>query len=204
MKITYYGHSCFTLETAGYTIALDPYDEHVPGYTPLDIEACAVYCSHGHSDHCAIDKVRLVPGGENDPFDIVEMETYHDDCEGEKRGTNWMRIFEAEGIRVAHLGDLGCELDPEEASELSGVDVLLIPVGGYYTIDAKQAKAIVEQVRPRIVIPMHYRTGNKGFDVIADVRDFLELCENVTTFGDSTLVLDADTPAGIVLLTSRN
>ena len=204
MKITYYGHSCFTLETAGYAIALDPYDEHVPGYAPLDIEACAVYCSHGHSDHCAIDKVCLVPGGENDPFDIVEMETYHDDCEGEKRGTNWMRIFEAEGLRVAHLGDLGCELDPEEAAELSGVDVLLIPVGGHYTIDAKQAKAIVEQVKPRIVIPMHYRTGNKGFDVIADVSDFLELCDDVTVTGNSTLVLDADTPAGTVLLTSRN
>ncbi|MCQ2566155.1 MAG: MBL fold metallo-hydrolase [Clostridia bacterium] len=203
MKITYFGHSCFTLETEGYTIALDPYDEHVPGYKPLDIKACAVYCSHGHSDHCAIDKVQLMPGGENDPIDIVEMETYHDDCEGEKRGMNWMRIFEAEGLRVAHLGDLGCELEPEEIEELSGVDALLIPVGGYYTIGPDQAKAIVDQVKPRIVIPMHFRSEDKGFDVLADVKDFLVLCDNVRTEGDS-IVLDKATPAGTVLLTSKN
>ena len=204
MKITYYGHSCFTLETEGYIIALDPYDEHVPGYKPLEIEACAVYCSHGHSDHCAVDKVQLMPGGENDPFDIVEMETYHDDCEGEKRGMNWMRIFEAEGLRVAHLGDLGCELEEEEIEELKGVDVLMIPVGGFYTIDAAQAKKIVEQVKPRIVIPMHYRLLEKGFDVLADVHDFLNLCSDVRVANGPSLILDADTPAGTVILTPLN
>lgn len=202
MTITYYGHSCFTLESQGYVIALDPYDEHVPGYKPLELKASAVYCSHGHGDHCAIDKVQLVPGGESDPFDIVEIETYHDDQEGELRGMNMMRVFEAEGLKVAHLGDLGCSLEPEEIEELKDLDALLIPVGGHYTIDAIQAKAIVDQLKPRVVIPMHYRTGSKGFDVIADVQDFLDLCDNVRVANGNSLNLDKDTPEGTVVLTS--
>ena len=202
MKITYYGHSCFTLESDGYVIALDPYDEHVPGYKPLEIKASAVYCSHGHGDHCAIDKVQLVPGGESDPFDIVEIETYHDDKEGELRGMNMIRVFEAEGLRVAHMGDLGCDLEPEEIAELKDLDAMLIPVGGFYTIDAKQAKAIADLLQPRIVIPMHYRTGDKGFDVIADVNDFLALNDNVRVANGNALTLDKETPAGTVVLTA--
>ena len=202
MKITYYGHSCFTLESEGYTIALDPFNEEVPGYKPLELKASAVYCSHGHFDHCAIDKVQLQPGGESDPFDIVEMETYHDDQEGELRGMNWIRIFEAEGLRVAHMGDLGCGLEEEEVAELKGVDAMLIPVGGHYTIDARQAKAIVDLVQPRIVIPMHYRLDDKGFDVLADLKDFLDIAENVRVANGNVLNLDKDTPAGTVVLSS--
>ena len=105
MKITYHGHSCFTLRSAGYTIAIDPYDDHVPGYRHLQLKANAVFCSHGHSDHSWVQAVTIEEGGAS-PFTVTEIAGFHDDAGGAKRGPNTMRIFEAEGLKVAHLGDL--------------------------------------------------------------------------------------------------
>ena len=91
------------------------------------------------------------------PFTITEIHTWHDDARGTKRGSNCIRIFDDGTYRVAHLGDLGCELEPEQIEALKGLDAVMIPVGGFYTIDAKQAKALIDQIEPRVTIPMHYR-----------------------------------------------
>ena len=171
MKLIWNGHSCFTLATEAGTLVIDPYEDgSVPGLSPLHLEADAVYCSHEHRDHG--NRAAVALSGKPCAVEVEELATWHDEVQGAKRGPNTMRIFSAEGLRVAHLGDLGCGLTPEQAEALSGLDALLIPVGGFYTIDAGQAKAVVDQLKPRVVVPMHYRGKDFGYEVIGPVEDF--------------------------------
>ena len=170
MKLIWNGHSCFTLATEAGTLVIDPYEDgSVPGLSPLHLEADAVYCSHEHRDHG--NRAAVALSGKPCAVEVEELATWHDEVQGAKRGPNTMRIFSAEGLRVAHLGDLGCGLTPEQAEALSGLDALLIPVGGFYTIDAGQAKAVVDQLKPRVVVPMHYRGKDFGYEVIGPVED---------------------------------
>lgn len=200
MRLIWNGHACFTLETAQGTLVTDPYaDGSVPGLPPVRLTADAVYCSHGHSDHNAAQLVTLT--GKDLTVSVEELPTFHDDQKGALRGENVMRIFSAEGMRVAHLGDLGCPLTPEQKARLTGLDALLIPVGGYYTIDAAQAKAIVEELRPRVTVPMHYRGEGFGYDVISGVEDFLSLCGDCVYYPGNVLELTPDTPAQTAVLT---
>ena len=173
IKIEYFGHSCFRLSYLGQRIVLDPYaDGCVPGCPPLRLDAEFVYCSHQHHDHNAVECVKLQNGGAP-KFSVTELETDHDDAGGSKRGKNTIRVFDFGGVRVAHFGDLGRELTPAETSALKDLDCALIPVGGHFTINAQQAAAIAAAIRPRMVIPMHYRTDTTGFDIIADIDDAL-------------------------------
>ena len=104
---------------------------------------------------------------------------------------------------MAHLGDLGCTLEPEQMEKLKGLDALMIPVGGFYTIDAKQAKALVDQLQPRVTIPMHYRGDGFGYEVTGPLEDYLALCrdQNVVRYPGNTLELTPDTPAQTAVLT---
>ena len=134
MRLIWNGHSCFTLETAGGTVVVDPYlDGSVPGLAPIRLRADAVYCSHDHRDHGARELVALT--GEKPDVAVETIHTWHDDQQGAQRGPNTIHIFQAEGLRVAHLGDLGCELEPEQLEALKGLDALMIPVGGFYTME---------------------------------------------------------------------
>ena len=202
MNIIWNGHSCFTLDTAQGVVVLDPYqDGSVPGLSPLHLTADLVLCSHEHKDHGAREMVTLT--GKPVSLQVEELHTFHDPEQGALRGTNIIRIFTAEGLRVAHLGDLGCDLTPEQAEKLQGLDALMIPVGGYYTIDARQAKALADALRPRVVIPMHYRGASFGYEVTGPLEDYLALCggENVVRYSGNTLELTADTPAQTAVLT---
>ena len=173
VKIEYFGHSCFRLSGCGQRVVLDPYaDGCVPGCPALRLDAEFVYCSHQHHDHNAVECVKLADGGAP-RFVLTELETDHDDAGGSKRGKNTIRIFDFGGVRVAHFGDLGRPLTDAETAALQGLDCALIPVGGFFTIDAQQAAAIAAAILPRMVIPMHYRTDTTGFDVIADVDSAL-------------------------------
>ena len=199
MKIVWHGHSCFSVKTEGGTAVFDPYtDGIVPGLSPLSLTADAVYCSHDHDDHNAVDKVTL--SGREPSFSVEEIPCFHDGVRGLKRGKNTIRILSAEGLRVAHLGDLGHVLKGAALEKLRGVDALLIPVGGFYTIDAPTAKQVVDAVSPRVVIPMHYRLGGMGFDVISELSAFTSLCGNVIEYDTDTLELTADTPAQTAVL----
>ena len=177
MIIKYYGHSCFTLSSDGYTLAADPYDSMVPGYPALSIDANAVYCSHGHGDHCYTEAVRISEAASPNPFKITEIEIPHDHHGGKKRGMNTIRIFEAEGKKVIHFGDTGCMPSDEILEQLKDADAALIPVGGFFTIDAKEAKELAVSIAPRLVIPMHYKTGKTGLPVIARPDVFIKKCE---------------------------
>lgn len=171
VKIEYLGHACFRLSYAGQRVVLDPYaDGMIPGCPPLRTEAEFVYCSHQHDDHNAVQNVRLLDGGAP-RFTVTELETDHDAAGGSQRGKNTVRIFDFDGIRVAHFGDLGRMLTEAECTVLQGLDCALIPVGGFFTIDAATAAEIVRALRPRLVIPMHYRTETGGFDVLADIDE---------------------------------
>ena len=199
MRLIWNGHACFTLETAQGTLVTDPYaDGSVPGLPPVRLTADAVYCSHGHSDHNAAQLVTLT--GKDFTVSVEELPTFHDDQKGALRGENVMRIFSAEGMRVAHLGDLGCPLTPEQKARLTGLDALLIPVGGYYTIDAAQADEIARQLQARVVVPMHYRGEGFGYDVIAPLDRFLALRTDVVRYPGSSLTLEANMPVQTAVL----
>lgn len=200
MKLIWNGHSCFTLETAQGTLVMDPYaDGYVPGLGALKLEADRVLCSHGHKDHGAAEVIKVT--GKPCTAAVEEIATFHDEVQGAKRGANVIHVIAAEGMRVVHCGDLGCELEPEQLDKLKGADVLLVPVGGFFTINAAQAGQLVRAVQPRVTVPMHYRGANFGYDVIGPVEDYLALCDDVVRYDTNVLEVTADTPAQTAVLT---
>lgn len=184
MTLTWYGHACFLLKTAEGSAVFDPYAPgSVPGLTLPPLRADAVFCSHGHRDHGYAQAIAL--SGKKPGFRVTQIPCFHDDRHGALRGSNRIHIVEAEGRRVAHLGDLGHPLDAETLAALHNIDVLMIPVGGYYTIDAKTADAVAKAIDARLVVPMHYRGATFGYDVIAPVEDFLKLRGKVVRLDDN-------------------
>lgn len=177
MKITYVGHSCFLVENEdGGKICFDPYKPgSVPGYSDIDIAADEVIISHGHDDHSGdiyVDKA--IPEYE-DEFVIGKIRTFHDDRMGLDRGRNNIGIVTMDGMRVVHMGDIGCDITLAQEDILKHCDVLMIPVGGYYTINARQAFEMCNKIDPAVIIPMHYRGPSFGYDVLDGKDKFLSL-----------------------------
>jgi L-ascorbate metabolism protein UlaG (beta-lactamase superfamily) len=199
VKISYHGHACFMLEAQGYRTAIDPYRyTMIPGLPELKLRCNAAYCSHGHEDHNYVSALEICPG-KAAPYTMEEYIVPHDDAGGIQRGMNTVRIFQFGGLRIVHLGDIGIFPEEELLEALKGVDCLLIPVGGYYTVDAAVAKQIVDAVKPRVCVPMHYRTDETGFDVIAHLSDFTKQYESVN-YVDNAFVLTKDTPEQILVI----
>ncbi len=153
----------------------DPFNKET-GLKVPNFEADIVTVSHDHKDHNNVDALRGKPfviecAGEYDFKGVLieGIDSYHDDQKGAVRGANIMYRIEIDDISVAHLGDLGDVLDNAQIEKLIGTDVLLIPVGGTYTLDAKKAVEVISQIEPRIVIPMHYKTKDLKIDL--DVID---------------------------------
>ena len=118
MLLTWIGHSCFKIESNGFTLILDPYEDgYVPGLKPLRETADMVLCSHDHGDHNAKDLVEIKEG-KNCPFTITTIDTFHDEVQGAKRGPDKIHIIDDGNVRIAHLGDLGCELEDEQIQQL--------------------------------------------------------------------------------------
>jgi len=193
VRIEYFGHACFRLSRAGQRIVVDPYtDGSVAGFPPLHPEAEFVYCSHEHGDHNAAGQIPLRDGGAA-KFRVTELLTDHDDAGGSKRGKNTIRIFDFDGIRVAHFGDLGRDLTEAEEAALKGLDCALIPVGGFFTIDAVLAADIVRRIAPATVIPMHFRTAEAGLPMLASLEEALKAfdpAQKIVTpgYGEATLI----------------
>lgn len=189
MKITYYGHSCFCLTTAaGVRIVLDPFAEI--GYEMPTVSADIVAVSHTHFDHNAVFRVenchtvvREMPY-RGDGLKITAIPAFHDERYGRKRGGNLIHVVEADGEVVCHLGDLGERMNDARIRLLRDLDVLLIPVGGTYTLDAVGAADLVRKLRPKYVIPMHYLTDSCTLE-IEPVDDFVKLFDNVCISDDS-------------------
>lgn len=164
MQISWLGHSCFKIQNNETTLIIDPYADNI-GLKMPRLSADIVLSTHSHFDHANFEAIRgdyfkIDSPGEYEIKDvfIYGIPSFHDDNQGKSRGENLIFLIEIEGIRLAHFGDFGQkELTEEQLKKLEGVDILLIPVGGLYTIDAKVAAEIIAELEPRIVIPMHYK-----------------------------------------------
>ncbi len=190
MDITWYGHSFFEIQTKKngekVVIAIDPYDKSI-GLRERKVRADIVLVSHSHYDH---SNVKVVQGGSEGkkPFLIDEpgeyevkgikikaIHSFHDSKEGKERGENNIFLIRAEDLKVCHMGDFGqSELSSEQAKEIVGVDILIIPVGGVFTISGKEAAKTVGQIEPKIVIPMHYKIPELNLK-IDDENKFLNI-----------------------------
>ena len=179
MKCTWLGHSTFLIANeAGSRLVTDPVDEKsLPDLAPVDADVITV--SHRHFDHCAAERI----GG--DPvvketlapetiagFLIRGYSTFHDEVKGAKRGPNTVFSIEADGQRIVHCGDLGHMPDDETIAAIKGCDILLLPVGGIFTVDGKAAWAVAKRVAPKTVVPMHFYLPELGF-TLEPVDNFL-------------------------------
>jgi L-ascorbate metabolism protein UlaG (beta-lactamase superfamily) len=184
MIITWIGHSCFKIQdktgSEGVAVVTDPFDKKV-GFKAPNFEASIVTVSHDHYDHSNTGSIRGNPfiidsAGEYDKngVAVIGIESYHDAKQGSERGKNIIYRIDMDDISVAHLGDLGHELDTKQLERLEGTDVLLIPVGGKYTLDAKKAVEVMKQIEPRIIIPMHYKVRGLKVDGLDGVEKFVK------------------------------
>jgi L-ascorbate metabolism protein UlaG (beta-lactamase superfamily) len=198
-KLTWYGQSCFLLETAaGTRVLMDPFGKATGHPLPVGLRADLVTISHEHPDHnnvrLSTGIPRVIHGLTADKKGWARIEerfrdvsvrsvgVYHDDKRGTARGLDTVFVFEVGGLRIAHLGDLGHTLDDDQLEAIGSVDVLLVPVGGGTTLDAYQATRVIDQLHPRLmIIPMHYTA--EALDL------FLERKANVRRESHPTVVL---------------
>jgi L-ascorbate metabolism protein UlaG (beta-lactamase superfamily) len=185
MKIKWYGHSAFLITSdQGAKIIIDPYEPGAFGgqlsYGKIKDQVDIVLTSHDHADHNYTKDLpgtpQIVKGSGPKTAKGISMKgisTYHDPSQGSERGSNTIFTLKIDNIQLCHLGDLGHLLNDKELAEIGPVDILLIPVGGFFTIDPKEATRVAEQIKPKILIPMHFKTAKCGFP-IAPVEDFLK------------------------------
>ena len=197
MKLQNLGHACFRIiSEMGTTVVCDPYDGKMTGFDMARVRCDLVTVSHHHGDHDCMEAILGNPAVLDeviacaaDDIAVESYETFHDDEHGAKRGKNLVFSFLVYGWKVVHMGDVGC-LDKEIVSKIKGCDVLLLPVGGTFTVDAKGAKWYVEQVEPKIVVPMHYKTEEHSFN-LDGVEKFLSQFDgaDITRSQSDTLTL---------------
>lgn len=206
MKIKWYGHSAWGITSAdGTTIITDPYEagsyDGAVGYAPISDSADVILATHEHPDHYGVGAIPGNPevflGAGKYRFNQYEFEalaSFHDESGGSERGPNAIFLFEVDGVKMAHLGDQGIYPPEEIMEKLKGVEVVFIPVGGHFTIDAQTAMKIIDALAPRVVFPMHYKTDVLGFP-IAPLDDFVKLFgeDRVKRFDDCQLELTKET-----------
>lgn len=176
MQIKYHGHSCFSVTSNNYVIVLDPY-KGVNGFKDINLSANEIICSHSHFDHAYVDEIKITK--KDSPFIVKTIKSFHDNMNGQQRGENNITVLNVEGKTIAHLGDLGHLLDEKTINELKNIDVLMIPIGGFYTINSDEALSIINSINPKYIIPMHYRDGNKGLDVLESIDDFVNKANTI-------------------------
>lgn len=172
MQITWYGHSCFLLTSeSGYSILTDPCDPET-GYELNDLVCDAVTISHEHHDHNCLAIVAGTPEIIRTPgehlaggISVKGFTNYHDNEKGAKRGENIVFLYEIDGLKILHLGDLGHMLPDETIKTIGDVDVLLAPIGGVFTINAKAATELADRLNAKVLIPMHYKTPALHFNI---------------------------------------
>lgn len=186
MRIDWLGHSCFKVTLkSGMVILFDPFDSSV-GYVQQEVEADIVVISHAHFDHNDLSHIKgacqvVQTAGVHEISEGITLEgikTWHDHSGGAERGENLAFLLNVNGLRLCHMGDIGSVPSEDVLKKLKGVELLLIPVGGNYTVDAKEAMVIIDAISPNIIIPMHFKTPDTTFD-IAPLHGFLEQANGV-------------------------
>jgi L-ascorbate metabolism protein UlaG (beta-lactamase superfamily) len=177
MEIKYIGQSSFFIKTKTAKIVTDPFNPQTVGFKYPKQEADIITVSHGHNDHNYVEGVKeggLVidwPGEfEKNQVRITGYQSFHDKKQGEERGENILFKFESEDLSILHCGDLGHVLDQSMVETIGGVDILLIPVGGFYTINAEEAVKVINEIEPSIVIPMHYKRQEMNQELAANLQ----------------------------------
>ncbi len=200
MKIKWLGHSSFLITSqSGVRIITDPYTTGgALHYGEIKESADIVTVSHGHFDHNNVAAVNGNPQIYKEPavkeikgVKFTGLATFHDENKGKDRGTNMITCMDVDGVRVCHMGDQGYVLTPQEMEKIGRVDVLLIPVGGFYTIDAAAATTIANSLKPKVIIPMHFKNQQCAFPVMP-VDNFLKDKKNCFTANKSEIEFKAD------------
>lgn len=184
MEISYLGHSSFKIKGKNATVITDPYSVKMTNLKFPKTEADIVTVSHAHEDHSQTDLVEGNPYIVNNPGEyeikgvtIIGTSSFHDNVSGAEKGKNTIFVIEIDKIRICHLGDLGHKLNEEVLEKLDGVDILMIPVGGVATIGPSEAVEVVNQIEPKMIIPMHYQEEGLNpeiFGKLAPLGDFLK------------------------------
>lgn len=195
MEITWLGHSSFLIEDSkGRKVLTDPFDESV-GYPIFEGDVDVVTISHSHFDHNYTEKVKYNAISDKVGYfnlcdiPIAGIPSYHDKVQGAKRGENIIFIVQVDGYRICHLGDLGYVLSDEEVKSLGNIDVLLLPIGGNYTIDGKEASELANRINSHIIIPMHYKTHILSFP-LEGLENFLTYMKNGEKVGSNKIHIE--------------
>jgi L-ascorbate metabolism protein UlaG (beta-lactamase superfamily) len=217
MDITYLGHSSFKIKTKTASVITDPFDPQMVGLKFPANEADIVTISHTHRDHNALEKISGVkkviegPGEyEVQGVSIIGYPSFHDAKQGADRGKNTIYVFEADDLRLAHLGDLGHTLSDDLVSQMGSVDILMVPVGGFFTLGPKEAAEVVSKIDPYFVFPMHFKTpdiNSQNFDKLETPEPFLKevgmTVENLPKFSIKREDILEDQGSKVILLEKK-
>ncbi len=213
MKVKWLGHAAFLITSdTGIRIITDPYTSGSFGVNYGEIREAAdiVTVSHEHADHNNVATVRGNPEVVKATAEVKGIKfngtpTYHDEAGGKERGDNTILCFEVDGVRVCHLGDLGHQLGDKQVAELGKVDILLIPVGGNFTIDAKVATKVCNKLKPKVIIPMHYQNEKCPSFPVAGIDEFLKGKKGVSRLDTSKVEFkQGELPATIQIIVLKS
>ena len=179
LQIRWHGHACFEI-TNDLTLVTDPHDGKSIGIPAPNVQGDIILVSHDHYDHNSVKSVekeasRIVMDGRKRTISNIEIygvDSFHDEDKGAKRGSNIMYKFKVDGIKFCHLGDLGHDIDDEITEKIGEVDILFVPIGGTFTVDDKSAWKVINKIKPKIIVPMHYKIGGLSLP-IAGLDPFL-------------------------------
>jgi L-ascorbate metabolism protein UlaG (beta-lactamase superfamily) len=210
VELRYYGHSMFSLTSDGTTVVIDPFNDDI-GHPRPDVAPDAIVVSHEHFDHNNValcgGSPKVIRGLADEgarhaavdvrvgPIRITGVPCYHDDQQGGARGKNTITIYEVEGLRIVHLGDLGHLLTDEQVRAIGRADVLMVPVGGHYTIGPAEAARVIDQLTPRVIIPMHFKTEVNASWPIGTLEEFLKGRAGARRVGTTIALSAAGLPA---------
>lgn len=183
MEIVFLGHSSFHIKGKSASVVTDPFDPQMAGIRFPKVSANIVTISHDHNDHnkseLVADTKKVISGPgeyEIEGISVIGFPSFHDSKKGVERGKNTIYVYEIDGLRLAHLGDLGHELSEADINDMGEIDVLMIPVGGTYTLGPKEAVEVARSIEPNIIIPMHYQMPGlnpENFGQLVDEKPFI-------------------------------
>ena len=205
MKLRWLGHACYEISHNGYTVVIDPYNsKYTAGYPPLKVKADKLLISHEHYGHNYREGVILSGRPESDcPFEITAMKVDHDSVGGIMRGTCLVHVLEADGIKVAHMGDIGTKLNGGEVSRLFGADAIMVTAGSCTGLPSQEVWRMTEELFPKAIVPMHYRFGKFGprrLEHIENLANYFEAPEMIHYYDSDTIVIDENTEPQVAVL----